>query len=88
MIDALDLERAAPRPWNSLAISTRSGGGFHLYLLDADGRKIGVIWGKRDEKVHTASLIVDAVNALEAAPSIDASIEDIGEALRKIQERA
>lgn len=85
MIDAADLEKAAPRPWNALAIGVPGSGGFHLYLLDADGRKIGVIWGKRDEKLHTAALIVEAVNALEAAPSIDASIDDIGAALRALE---
>lgn len=89
MIDPTDLDRSAPRPWTLLAVGTQSGsGGFHLFVVDANGRKIGVIWGKRDEKMHTGSLLVDAVNGLEGSPPIDASIDDIGAALRAIKERA
>lgn len=85
-IDPEDLEKAAPRPWNTLAIGAHASGGFHLYLIDANGRKIGCLWGKADEKVFTGSLITSAVNALEEPP-IDASIEDIGAALRAIEEQ-
>jgi hypothetical protein len=35
------------------------GKGF-VYLLDADGRKIGTVWGKPDEKLALATLICDA----------------------------
>ena len=89
MIDLTDLAKAAPRPWTMLALGTHTGsGGFHLYLVDANGRKIGVVWGNRDEKFHTASIVVEAVNALDPAPAADASIAEIGAALRhKIEER-
>jgi hypothetical protein len=51
----------APRPWDWLWIGATNGGG-HIYLLDATGRKIGVVWGKGGEKEKTADLIIEAVN--------------------------
>jgi hypothetical protein len=57
-------EAAACRPWDWTAAETpTSNGNFHLYLVDANGRKIGVIWGKAEEKEATADLIIAAVNA-------------------------
>ena len=31
----------------------------HVYLLDATGRKIGVVWGKPDEKLALVNAIID-----------------------------
>jgi hypothetical protein len=54
----------APRPWDWtwVSVDTANGGG-HVYLVDANGRKIGAIWGKVEEKQATADLIISAVNA-------------------------
>ena len=37
-----------------------TNGGGHIYLLDANGRKIAAIWGKAGEKEKTADLIIEA----------------------------
>jgi hypothetical protein len=54
---------AAPRPWDWIWVgeNTASGGG-HIYLIDANKRKIAAIWGKAEEKRATAELIVASVN--------------------------
>ncbi len=57
---------AHPRPWNWIAIGANASGAHHLYLVDANNRKIGVIWGKAEEKTAAAKLIVKLVN--EAGP--------------------
>lgn len=55
---------AAPRPWDWTWVQTNSGsGGGHVYLVDANGRKIAAIWGPAEEKQATADLIVASVNA-------------------------
>jgi hypothetical protein len=53
----------APLPWSYETVSAKDSKhvGF-LYLLDANGRKIGTIWGPSTEKLATADLIVDKVN--------------------------
>jgi len=53
----------APLPWRYETVSANASGGCHLYLVDANGRKIAAIWGKADEKFETAQLILDKVNA-------------------------
>ena len=61
MIDIASL--AAPRPWHSEWSGTFTGNGsYHIYLVDANGRKIAAIWGKQDEKLATAELILSMVN--------------------------
>lgn len=54
--------KLAPLPWsystNSL-VGQHEGSGF-VYLLDANGRKIGTLWGSPDEKLASAELICDA----------------------------
>jgi hypothetical protein len=82
-VDAEDIEHAAPRPWRISAVGTHTGnGGFHLYIVDARGRKIAVIWGPGGQKAYTASLIVTLVNELAGSPAADANIDEIGAALR------
>jgi hypothetical protein len=58
------MTEAAPRPWDWtwISVNNASGGG-HIYITDANGRKIAAIWGKADEKQATADLIIKAVNA-------------------------
>lgn len=55
------------RPWRKQYAKTFSGNGsFPLYLVDATGRKIGIIWGREDgEKEETADLIIRAVRAYD-----------------------
>lgn len=51
-----------PLPWSyevQGGISQRDGAGI-VYLLDANGRKIGTLWGKADEKLASARMIVEA----------------------------
>lgn len=38
----------------------RAIGKGHVYLLDANGRKIASLWGKPEEKLALAELICDA----------------------------
>jgi len=40
----------------------RDGAG-HVYILDSNGRKIGSLWGKPEEKIALAELICDASDA-------------------------
>lgn len=53
-----------PLPW-SYEQSSRPGanGAFHLYLVDANGRKIAAVWGKSDEKLAAAERILQVVNS-------------------------
>jgi hypothetical protein len=67
------MSEAAPRPWDWIFVSANASGGGHIYLVDANGRKIAAIWGKAEEKEATADLILKAVNA-EAAPGHDAEM--------------
>ena len=63
LTEILPFEGAAPTPWNWLSTQAASNNGAcHLYIVDANGRKIAAIWGKGDEKVKTAELIIAAVN--------------------------
>lgn len=63
MIDATVFSEAAPRPWSTTTVGAPASGGFHIYITDANGRKIAAIWGGGEEKASTAELIVGAVNA-------------------------
>jgi len=57
---------AAPRPWSIGVSSTSSNNdSFHLYLVDANGRKIAAIWGRSGEKLATAEMILAAINGSE-----------------------
>lgn len=57
---------AAPRPWRIVhSKSPSNNGAQHLYLVDANGRKIAAIWGKTEEKEWTAELIIAALNRYE-----------------------
>lgn len=57
------IEAAHPRPWNWIWISAQASGGGHIYLTDANGRKIAAIWGKATEKQAAAELIAELVNS-------------------------
>jgi hypothetical protein len=56
-----------PRPWTyetNAPAGGHDGKGF-VYLLDANGRKIGTVWGTPDEKLAVAELVCDASEAVE-----------------------
>lgn len=57
-----DTQPPAPLPWDWIWIDAKASGGGHVYLVDANGRKIAAIWGKAGEKEATADLILKAVN--------------------------
>ena len=58
----------APLPWKyQFTTVPNANGGVHLYLVDANGRRIAAIWGKHAEKLATAQLILDAVNPPDVA---------------------
>lgn len=64
-----------PLPWS---YSTNAPEGQHegkgfVYLLDANGRKIGTFWGNPDEKLATAQLVMDASDAALQASSGETS---------------
>lgn len=46
--------------WQS--VSANASGGFHLYLIDANGRKIAALWGGAEEKQANAERITLAWN--------------------------
>ncbi len=58
------LAAAHPRPWDWTWIGTEGNGG-HYYLTDANGRKIGVLWGKLSEREAAADLIMKLINECE-----------------------
>jgi len=58
-------EHLPPLPWSYLTNAREGqheGTGF-VFLLDANGRKIGTVWGRPDEKLAVVELICDAADA-------------------------
>lgn len=49
-----------PYDFQTTALPDEPTGKGHIYILDATGRKIGVCWGKPDEKLALAALIIEA----------------------------
>lgn len=56
------MTQPAPLPYGFTEIGTHGGTGSHIYIIDAEGRKIGVVWGKREEKPYTAALFLAGAN--------------------------
>lgn len=55
-----------PLPWSyqtNAPVGQHEGKGF-LYLLDANGRKIGTFWGNPDEKLAIAEMVCDASDSV------------------------
>jgi hypothetical protein len=63
-------ESPAPAPWDFMILSASHGSG-HVYLLDRNGRKIGVVWGPAREKLATAALLAVASDLLRIASAAD-----------------
>ena len=58
-----------PLPWSystTRPVSSAHEGAGHVYLLDANGRRIAALWGKPDEKLAIAELVCDASDAAKA----------------------
>jgi hypothetical protein len=55
-------EEPAPRPWNWILVGEANSTRGHIYVVDANGRKIAAVWGRPEEKHATAELIIRAVN--------------------------
>lgn len=68
-------EGLPPLPWSyttSALADQHEGAGF-IFLIDAKGRKIGTVWGSRDEKVAAVQLIMDIGDAaVSASPVLEA----------------
>jgi hypothetical protein len=59
--------KIAPAPYTTVEVGC--GSSFHCYIVDRNGRKIGVAWGPLDEKVWTAALFAAAPDLLEYVQS-------------------
>lgn len=57
----------APFSYQTNAMVGKHEGNGFVYLLDANGRKIGTLWGTPAEKVALAELICDASEHAETA---------------------
>jgi hypothetical protein len=57
-----------PWSWEDQGFVGRPLGHGFIYLLDANGRKIGTFWGKPAEKVAIANLVVEASERVAARP--------------------
>lgn len=74
-----------PIPWNWVTSDSPSGNGaFHIYLVDANGRKIAALWGNGQEKRAMAERIVALANVEKRfEPNAIKEIEDgVREAVR------
>lgn len=61
----------SPTPFNVVESMTKTANGCgHIYLVDANGRKIAALWGTLDEKVANASLFIAAPELLDAAEGL------------------
>ena len=50
---------APPKPYKLETVTAPASGGFHLYVVDANGRKIAALWGKEEEKMAFGNEIVE-----------------------------
>lgn len=51
-----------PKPFGIMVTARKNEnqGAGHVYLCDANGRKIGVLWGNPEEKMAMVDLILEA----------------------------
>lgn len=81
---APDKPAPAPGPYDWTASAEPSRSGFHVYLVDANGRKIAAIWGKEGEKAATAAFLARAPMMLDTLRLILPMLETDGISLSKI----
>jgi hypothetical protein len=64
-----------PGPLDWMAVSANASGGFHAYMVDANGRKIAALWGKAKEKEANARLWGAAPELLDLAQQFEKTAE-------------
>lgn len=71
--------KPAPAPYGVVTSDTGSGNGMaHVYLVDANGRKIAAVWGQWDEKFETAHLLAGAPAMYQALrPRLNAKAREL-----------
>jgi len=52
-------------PLDFMTVGANASGGCHVYMIDANKRKIAALWGKADEKIGNAILWSSAPELLE-----------------------
>jgi hypothetical protein len=73
----MSTEHLPPLPWTYM-VTARPGeheGSGHVYIVDANGRKIANLWGNRDEKLATLAIIMDAAGKAETPPQQTANLD-------------
>lgn len=82
------LSAAPPMPYALIESATASGNGaFHLYVVDARGRKIAALWGNADEKLALGEMIVKASGgSMDAIPVIAPVERKPGLAIKRLDE--
>ena len=58
--------KATPGPWSTEEVGANASGGFHLYVIDSQGRKIAALWGGAAEKCANGELITAAHDMRDA----------------------
>jgi hypothetical protein len=72
------MSQPAPLPYRFEELGIHDGTGSHIYLVDATGRKVGVVWGKREEKPYTAALLLAGANhAQKLAEALEEALSAI-----------
>ena len=79
-----------PQPYALLESATATNNGaFHLYVVDAKGRKIAALWGTGEEKLALGKMIVEASGGtVDAVPVPAAPNDKPGRALERLNEMA
>lgn len=81
MTDQLTKPAPAPWDWEATGFATTNGA-CHLYIVDANGRKIAAVWGKGGEKEATAILLAAAPDLLAACIALSKRMPKRGEVYR------
>jgi len=79
-MDAVATPALPPAPWGwecNGPAGSPMGSGF-VYLLDANGRKIGTVWGRPAEKVALADMITAAPDMLAALRQCEVDLTEAG----------
>lgn len=73
----MDTKNLPPGPFMlEQSQTTSANGGFHLYVVDRDVRKIAALWGKHEERLAMGELIVNARDEAEAVTRGGPEAED------------
>lgn len=62
------MKNLPPLPWSYLITASpgKHEGSGHVYIIDANGRKIANLWGTADEKMATCELIMKEAGGARA----------------------